>query len=126
MFVIRQQQIEVLEKYMLAVFENRLLHELRNHFNRACLELGEYNLRKLIRKGIEKAEGYGIERRFDIARYVALMLILSDDFDTNPRFQWTKTVLEDNNLLGTDKMDNLFELAKEKTVTNSGNHKSDR
>jgi hypothetical protein len=126
MVVIRQQQIRVLEEYMVSRFEDSMLHLLKEHFERSCSKLGNSKVRELLRKGIEKAEGYGIGKRSDVARYIALMFILSHDFDTNPRFQWAAAILGDGKLAGTDKMDILFDQAREKSVTNSGNQQSNR
>lgn len=106
MLVIRNQQTDVLSKYMIKRFEARIAVYLSKSFP----DVDKDNLWQIIQYGIEKAKTYNIISESNVYEYIILMLILGQDFDTNPSYSWASEVL--NSSIGS-KMELLFEKAKE-------------
>ena len=114
MLVIRQEQMQVFRKYMLEGFERRMLDYLAGRFPEVCPPENEKAVRESVRKGIERAKTYGITIEYDVARYVELMFLFSEDFDTSPDTSWAMPILKDPDLGGHVKMDRLCEKAAQK------------
>lgn len=115
MLVIRDEQMQILNDHMLAGFEKRLLGYLTGRFPDVCPPENEESVRESIQKGIDRARSYGITTEYDIARYIELMYVLSEDFDTSPGTPWATAILEDPNLGGHVKMDRLWESAAQES-----------
>ena len=109
MLTIRKEQMEALAPVMLKSFECRVYAHLLRVFERQCNELGEPVVRERIRQGITGAGEYGITLEYDVVRYIDLMFILSEDFDSNTELPWTARILKAKSMHGTDKMDRLYE-----------------
>ena len=107
-------------------FEASMLGYLRDAFPESCLELGDRKVRALVREGIEKAEKHGVVNRSDLALYLALMFILSPDFETDPRFRWSRSILDDKELIGSEKMEALFERARTELADGSDDRQAAR
>ena len=103
--------MEVFSKYMLKLFEDRVLILLERYFPEKCKEMGEQAVRDLIKKGIEDAAGYGIKIEYDLARYICLLIILGPDFDVDTRYPWASKILNDETLHPTVKLDILDQSA---------------
>lgn len=114
MLVIRREQMQVFDEYASKGFEDRLVRHLAERFPDVCREREEASVRETIRNGIERSKGYGITTEFDVARYIELMYLFSEDFDTNPETSWASPVLEDTDLGGHAKMDRLREEAAQR------------
>ncbi|MEM7153896.1 MAG: hypothetical protein AAF799_13690 [Myxococcota bacterium] len=48
----------------------------------------------MIRHGVTRASGYGIESELGICRYLNLMFVFGRDFDRNPRLSWAREILD--------------------------------
>ncbi len=99
MLVIRKAQMAVLEQAVLRTFENRMLEHLKEFFPKHCEILGEEQVRKVIRLGIERAEQYGLVSERDIHLYVGLMFMLGSYFDQDPQLPWAAKILTDENIV---------------------------
>jgi hypothetical protein len=109
MLVIRQQQMEVLGKYMQKQFEDRLAAHLRTRFPQQTKEMAESAIHALIAGGIEKARRYGISSEDDVRRYVEYMARYGQDFDTDRKTVWARRFLRDKDLDGTSKLNKMDE-----------------
>ena len=107
MLKIRAQQYAKLSDYMRNQFEDRMVAELGAEFPEESAALSEAGLRATIRKGIARAESFGVLLEDDIARFLVLVLRKGPDFETQPGTQWAQPILKDPNLSGTQKMDEL-------------------
>lgn len=77
-----------------------------------CQEEGEPETRKNIRQGIERAGQYGITLERDVARYIDLMYAWSIELDTDPQTPWAGEILDQQDLDGSRKMDDLWEYSE--------------
>jgi hypothetical protein len=78
---------------------------LRQDFPLAFPGVGDADLEILVSQWLEKATEYGLREEPDLRLYVRLHAILSRDFDVDPQFFWTREILDQHDLTGTDKMD---------------------
>ena len=105
MLTIRKTQIDLLSGISLNSFENRLVAYVKEtHSQRIGWLAGEDDLRLLIREGIAKANGYGIERERDVVRFIDLMFEIDPHFDQFARIKWARAILEDKDLSGQTKI----------------------
>lgn len=70
---------------------------------------GEEGLRALVREGIEAARKYNVVLERDVAGYIALMLVVSPNFDESPETPWAKAILTDRDLMPREKFDRIYE-----------------
>lgn len=90
MLQIRDEQNEALEK---DVFERELSARLHELFPDHCRALGESDVTKAIRAGVESARQYAITAPGDVARYVGILFVFGTEFDT--QCDWASAVLAD-------------------------------
>jgi len=107
MLKIRKEQNDELSDYMLQQFENRMVVHLRDEYPEETQLISEEQLRTLIKAGIRKAETYGIELENDVQEFIEFMVVYGSDFDTNSKFHWAREILDDPDLDGSDKMDEI-------------------
>jgi glucose-6-phosphate 1-dehydrogenase len=107
MLVIRDEQIEALDESMLRSFRNHMV----SHLRKACPErtsgMSDEELRALIQGGIDRAESYEIFEDEDVRRFLEYMLILNPDFDQDSSFPEIQEILNDEEMDGTEKMDEV-------------------
>ncbi|MDY6992596.1 MAG: hypothetical protein SVR94_08340 [Pseudomonadota bacterium] len=114
MLVIRSEQVEVLELYMVEQFEARMRVHLRRVFAEELEGVSEEELREQIRLGVERARSYQIMQQSDVQRYLECMVVYGWKFDTT---EWAKVILHRENWDGEMKMDEIeqheFRLAEQ-------------
>jgi len=108
MFVIRNEQLKILEEYIRGEFIDRVAAGLRKNFTRQTAGMDDQSLRKFIEGGIVKASGYGISEEEDVEKYVGLMCTHGADFDTNPKTSWAGEILRPKDTDGIRKMRRLL------------------
>jgi hypothetical protein len=81
MWTIRQQQLEVFRANALQKFETEMVGHLTKLFPQLSKKLGDPGLRVVISHGVKRAREYGIVRKKDVGRYIAVMLMFGPDFD---------------------------------------------
>lgn len=110
MLIIRKEQIKVFQQTVLRNFENNMVQHLRNFTPKHSEALGEDGLRKVIRRGIKRAETYGFTDRGPVRFYIELMFMLGSDFDTDCQFPWASQILTDPEIVEqTERADALFD-----------------
>ncbi len=108
MLMIRADQMEVLDQYMLKKYEDLVLANLKNGYPEEYNALGEDGVRDKIHYGIERARRYDIEIEADVSRYIDLMFRFGWDFDTDRNLPWAASILQDESLeAGFVKLDLL-------------------
>ena len=107
MLVIRDDQIEAFDESMLRNFKNRMVSHLRTACPQETSDMSEEELRALIQGGIDKAESYEIFEDDDVRRFLEYMLILNPDFDQDSSFPEIQEILNDEEMDGTEKMDEV-------------------
>jgi hypothetical protein len=112
MLVIREEQMAILEQDAIRHLETRLLEHLQEYFPKHCKILGETQVRKTIRLGVERAGRYDLVSERDIHLYVGLMFMFGSYFDTDPQLAWAGTILTDDSTVHSQApIDRLYETA---------------
>ena len=114
MLVIRREQMDLFEQEAVRNFENRMLAHLQECFPKHSKFLGEPGVRQVIRCGLERAKGYGLETERGLRLYVDLMFLLGSGFDADPQLPWAAEILNDKKLPDEAfRIDRLHEKATE-------------
>lgn len=109
MLRIRKEQLEILKSYMTLQFENRMIAHIQFDFSSKYKELGEKGIRSLIQRGISNAASYGIKRENDVSRFINLMIVFKEDFDTDQTYEWAQNILTNDMITNSSyKMDILY------------------
>jgi hypothetical protein len=94
MLKIRTAQFEAFEQAFLKQFEDEMVRGLREFSPEHARGVGEEGLRKVIRRGIERAKRYGFALRGSVRFYIELMIQYGCDFDTDPVLPWATQELQ--------------------------------
>ncbi len=106
MLVIREQQMEILQRHAEDDFVERLTAHLRENQDAETYQLSDAELRARVERGIEKARSYGLTWEKPIAFFVQLMFSVAPDFDVQDNI-WV--ILTDDFEEPNEKMDYLLE-----------------
>lgn len=88
MLVIRKVQMEAFEKIAVRRFEDGLLDHLRTFFPAHAATLGDPQLGRVIRYGLQRAESRKVQTERGVYQYLALMFMLGSLFDEDPQLPW--------------------------------------
>jgi hypothetical protein len=111
MLVIRKKQQEAFTKAVARGLECNLLTHATRQFPVRVHRMGEPAARAMIRKAVAACGKFGIEDEYEISRYLDLMFLLGEDFDTDASLPWAAAVLGAPALAAKEKMDRLCERA---------------
>ncbi|HRD67139.1 MAG TPA: hypothetical protein PKY50_13420 [Candidatus Competibacter sp.] len=95
MLVMRKSQMEAFENVVAQRFEEGLLDHLRTFFPQHAATLGETQLGRIARYGLQRAESRGLKTERAIYLYVALMFVLGSRFDEDPQLPWAAREIEE-------------------------------
>ena len=95
MLVIRQEQMEILERAARKAFEDRTYRHLQQWFPHHCRLLGEEQMRLVIGHGWQKANSYGLTAECCVRSYIEFMCLLGGGFDTDNLLPWAAEILND-------------------------------
>ncbi|MCJ7602697.1 MAG: hypothetical protein MUO63_14510, partial [Desulfobulbaceae bacterium] len=93
MLVIRPEQMEVFKEAALRSFESEMLLHLGEFSPPLFKAVGEEQMRKAVRLGMERTNGYGFTYRGPVRLYLELMLLFGSHFDTDPQYPWATEIL---------------------------------
>jgi hypothetical protein len=108
MLKIRKEQMDIFSELMLKKFEDYLVAHIQNDFAEQVKETPEDALRATIQKGLSKAERYNIRIEYNIERYIDLMFILGDDFDTAEKTQWVGELLRNEQMPALERINRIY------------------
>lgn len=91
--LIRQSQIDVFSRVEVRRFEDWMVAHLREFFPLQCATLDEGELRECTRSGIASAARYGIRTKRDVCKFIDLMIVLGEDFDSSEPANWASIIL---------------------------------
>ena len=57
--------------------------------------------------GVKRANGFGIDGEYDIQRFLECCLIYGEHFGETPESLWAGQILDQDDLSGTEKMDQI-------------------
>ena len=106
--IIRKSQMSAFEEQMRKNFEDRMVEHLNKFFPQSTTEMGEEAVRQAIRKGMDQATYYFIERECDVARFIDLKFAIHMDFDEHEEMTWARQILDDDTITGEDKMKRIY------------------
>jgi hypothetical protein len=95
MWTIREDQLEILDRYQLQKFEDELVEHLQEFAPRHWKAIGDETGRGVIRLGFKQAERYGFTNRGPVRFYIEMMFMFGSFFDTDPQYPWAARVLND-------------------------------
>ena len=103
---IRQEQMQVFKDHAQSAFVREVSLHLRTNFPDELAVLGvlAHGTEALVRQGIAKANGYRIEARHDVMKYIELMVILGPQFDADPMHNDIPEILRDPVLPSYEKL----------------------
>jgi len=88
MLIIRKSQLKAFEKTTVQRFEDGLLKHLHTFFPVHATTLGEKQLGRVIRYGLQRAESRNLQTERGVYLYLALMFMLGSLFDQDPQLPW--------------------------------------
>jgi len=95
MLSIRQAQVVVLEKSLVASAELRLAGYIQESFPRDADALGPAHVRGVVRFGMERARLRGHRTEREIYLFLTLAFMLGSYFDEDPQLEWAGRILQD-------------------------------
>lgn len=97
MLTIRDAQMHTLEE---ALWLRLIFEHIQECFPVQCEKLGTETSCDLVQRALNKAREYNFNQFVDIQQYVDLVIVLGEDFESEPEFAWTREILEDANPAG--------------------------
>lgn len=107
MLKIRKEQNDELAKAAVKRFEDWMVVHLQSTFPEQTKDMMEPDLRKMIQAGIDNAAKYDVTDEADVERYLECMVAYGPDFDTDSKTSWAGAILKNENLTGTEKMNQI-------------------
>lgn len=104
---LRKDQMDAFENASRREFEDQIVADIRGSLAEQFNSLGEAEVRRLIRLGVNQSARYGIVGNFDVQRYIYLMLKLTPDFDKNAATAWARPILTDTATTPEGKLDQI-------------------
>jgi hypothetical protein len=92
MLSLSQEQLEKLEGKP-DPFEQSVLAFLEKTYPAQCKAHGREAVAALVRAGSGRSQRYGIKTDDEVRRFIALMLLVGAEFDTDPRLPWAANIL---------------------------------
>ena len=81
MFVIRNEQIEALQRQLDERFVAQVAEHLRRHKKRSVERFGTVELRRCVRIGLARARSHGLVSGPDLTTFIVLMFFIAPNFD---------------------------------------------
>ena len=104
MFIIRREQLELLQRQLVEAFERSAIRRVRKTFPKQTANSTDDHLRLMVRDAIDRAEKYGIRGEAEVTAYLEFMVSYGREFDGDPSL---KRILRVRNISGTEKLNRL-------------------
>jgi hypothetical protein len=91
--LIRKSQFELFSTQEVQKFEDWMVSHLQKFFPSQCEPLGEGELRAFIQLGIVRAAHYEIREKREVCRFIDLMMVFGQDFDSSEQTSWAAEIL---------------------------------
>jgi hypothetical protein len=111
MFQISQEQYDALNRQAWKDFEVRAATYFQRHYPDEMAHVAPEQLGDFLRDAQRRSAPYGIDTEYAVVRYAHLMLLLGDDFATDPQRQEYAQVLQQTKADDNARMDYLLEQA---------------
>src|SRR5258708_318652 len=113
MLAIRPEQMAAFSTSLRKRFEADMAVHLETFFHASCAAMNRVELAAFIRRTVDKALTYRIERERDVCKFLDVAMELGPDFDRDPRHPWAQQILTDSSLAGQEKINRLVKAALE-------------
>jgi len=104
MLIIRKEQMDALSEALSEAFEDDRVKHIASKYPDFFDEMGEEDVRQLVRQGMEKSKMYGVQARNDVAFLIDLMVEFGPDFEREGKILWTGDILRNHGLSGNGKI----------------------
>jgi len=109
MLIIRKEQMRIFELVALRRFEYELVRHIREFAPRPYKNIGEQNVYKIVKMGLQRAMEYGLTNRGPIRFFIEQMFMFGSYFDTDPQYSWTHKILDDHAISNQkERADSLY------------------
>src|SRR3954453_19441492 len=98
---IRPEQFAVLGRLSLGDFIRRMTPHLHRLFADKCRAIGDPGISKAVEIGVASAAKYGIVDGPDVCRSIDLMFVFGVHFDSDTRFPWAATLLNNHSIVSS-------------------------
>jgi hypothetical protein len=98
MLTIRSEQSDALRRSALEPTREKFILILKRKLPEQTSKQSHEALHTFCDTGILKASTYGIGTEYNVYVYIATMLLLGKDFDTNPKTTWSSEILHDQRM----------------------------
>jgi len=93
MLIIRKEQIGKFNEAALARFINETIVHIKEFTPAHCEDLGDDTVREVVKMGIDRARGYGLDKHGPCVLFVEMMFLFGSFFDTDPQYPWGGKIL---------------------------------
>lgn len=125
MFQFRQEQFDGLADVPRDQFAKRLTEDLMESNPECFILSGDDEIRNQVGRGIDKALSYGITFESNISQFVRIQLEEGQDFEDQNHCRHIKSLLTDDSVDETEKIDRLWVLIEPLTDHDSDSLDSD-
>lgn len=108
MLEINQSQIDQFNLIMFNQFVEKTKLHLHELFPEKMALLDEDIIHEKIMSGKTKAKIYSITSERDVVLFIALSIVLGDNFDKAQENQWIQAILVNSTLMQQEKMDLIY------------------
>lgn len=95
MLILRDEQIEALERDRLARFRRFARKHLEKHFAPELVGRSQQEIEAIIRRGIRLGRTYGVREEWAWLKLIDLLVVFGADFESRPDFGWVRDILRD-------------------------------
>ena len=113
MFQISQEQYDALNRQAWRDFVARAGVYFSARYPDGIPGVAPERFEEFLRDAQRRAAPYGVEMEYAVARYAHLMVLLGNDFDTDPDRPEFREVLDEKDADDNERMDYLLERAQE-------------
>ena len=104
MLTIRKKQMAAFQQTMEVRFEDWMIRHLKAKYPKKAVELDNDSMRKVIHRGIGRAESHGITDEQHLVTYLELVFELGMDFEELPEMSWARQIFDNPTIPGKDKI----------------------
>jgi len=109
MLVIRPEQMEALNAGCLEQYRQRVVERLHREYSDPDAQASDEELHDFVCRGMEQAGSYGIDGEDDMEAFIVFLFVHGERFDDDPDFAWARSILDDDEIDGTAKMEAIEE-----------------
>jgi hypothetical protein len=106
---IRDEQMKIFEEIAFRSYEDEMLLHLSEYTPPLYKAVGEDQMRKVIRFGVDRAEKHGLTLRGPVRLYLEMMLLFGSHFDTDPQYPWAAKIICQGHIPEMQRAEQLYE-----------------